>query len=448
MKIRRLLIRNFKCFKEIDVDIGEHAFLIGSNNAGKTGLLQALALWHAGVLKLRQKRGKPGTATLHPSDLLISPVPHANLLWHQLRTRHGKSAVPIEIAVDGESWHCGLRFNYANEASLYCRISCQDDAQRSTLPQEATNLRMAFLAPISGLASVEPRVDSARLRALIGEGQTALVLRNLCYLLCYPDEGRSPSRAWQEFAAQIDDLFGMTILPPRYVPARGEIRMSYREGGVEYDLSSAGRGVLQTMLVLAYMRMHPSTVLLLEEPDAHLEPLRQRQICSLLLETARKQGCQLIVNTHSEVVIEEASADDAAIMLIRDEDGHRAYRVSRGCDPIDQWLARQCGLVLYLESPADLVALQTLARRLNHPAQRYLDRPFVKYLDPAAAQAHFSALRRVAPDLDGLAIYDSHMSTQHHDALRVLQWRRPASVVEGHRPADIQALNSIINISI
>ena len=445
MNIKRLLIRNFKCFKEIEVDIGSHAFFIGANNVGKTGLLQALALWHVGVLKLLQKRGGLATATLHPSDLRISPVPHANLLWHELRTRHGKSAVPIEIAVDGESWRCGLRFNYANEASLYCRLSSQDEAQRPTLPQEVRNLRMAFLAPISGLASVEPRVDSMQLHALIGEGQTALVLRNLCYLLCYPDEGRSPSPAWREFAAQIDHLFGMTILPPRYIPARGDIQMLYREDGVEYDLSSAGRGVLQTMLVLAYMRTHPSTVLLLEEPDAHLEPLRQRQICALLLETARKQDCQLIVNTHSEVMIEEACADDAVIMLIRDEDGHRAYRVSQGCDPIDQWLARQYGLVLYLESPADLVALQTLARRLNHPAQRYLDRPFVKYLDPVAAQAHFSALRRVVPDLDGLAIYDAHIPT-HHDALRVLQWRRPVSVVEGHRPADIQALNSIMNI--
>ena len=54
--------------------------------------------------------------------------------------------------------------------------------------------------------------------------------------------------------------------------------MTYREQQVRLDLSSAGRGLQQTLLLLAYMYSNPGAVLLLDEPDAHLEILRQRQI--------------------------------------------------------------------------------------------------------------------------------------------------------------------------
>ena len=46
--------------------------------------------------------------------------------------------------------------------------------------------------------------------------------------------------------------------------------MGYREkSGVELDLSSAGRGLQQTLLLLAYLYANPNTAVLLDEPDAH-----------------------------------------------------------------------------------------------------------------------------------------------------------------------------------
>ena len=51
---------------------------------------------------------------------------------------------------------------------------------------------------------------------------------------------------------------------PRYVPERGEIVMTYRQGVTR---SSSGRGLQQTLLLLAYMYANPGAVLLLDEPD-------------------------------------------------------------------------------------------------------------------------------------------------------------------------------------
>jgi len=73
----------------------------------------------------------------------------------------------------------------------------------------------------------------------------------------------------------IRTLFGVRLLPPRYIKERGEITMAYEEKNrIQLDLSSGGRGLQQTLLLLAHLYANPKTILLLDEPDAHLEVLR------------------------------------------------------------------------------------------------------------------------------------------------------------------------------
>ena len=134
---------------------------------------------------------------------------------------------------------------------------------------------------MSGLAATETRLDHGAVNVRIGEGRTADVLRNLCFRI-----HQEQPEDWEKLVAQIQELFGAKLDSARYIEQRGEIAMSYREQGVTLDLSSSGRGLQQTLLILAYMFANPGAVLLLDEPDAHLEILRQRQIYHLLAEAA------------------------------------------------------------------------------------------------------------------------------------------------------------------
>ena len=81
-------------------------------------------------------------------------------------------------------------------------------------------------------------------------------------------------------------------------------------------MSASGRGLQQTLLILAYMCANPGAVILLDEPDAHLEILRQRQIYSLLTEMASKHGSQIIAASHSEVLLNEAAGKDMIIAFV------------------------------------------------------------------------------------------------------------------------------------
>ena len=209
--------------------------------------------------------------------------------------------------------------------------------------------------------------------------------------------------------------------------------MRYRERGVSLDLSSSGRGLQQTLLILAYMHANPGAVLLLDEPDAHLEVLRQRQVYELITEAASASGSQIIAASHSEVLLNEAAGRDTVIAFVGvphriDDRGSQVLKALRNIG-FDQYAqAEQTGWVLYLEGSTDLAILRAFARRLGHEeAMRTLGRPFVHYVEnnPPAARSHYHGLREALPDLKGVALFARLGSQQPDDErLPILTWKR------------------------
>lgn len=447
--LTKLTMRNFKRFGQVEIELGSPVVLIGPNNSGKTSVLQALALWEVGLKRWNEKRAgktapekRPGV-TINRRDLIAVPVPYANLLWRNLHVRDVRREggnqrtqnVRIDIAVEGVTedrlWKCGLEFDYANEESFYCRplrISNGKDPDRIPVPAAAATVKVAFLPPMSGLASNETRLDHGAINVRIGEGRTAEVLRNLCHQIY---EGNA--KGWETLTKHIEELFGSKLDAPRYLSERGEIVMTYREKDNRLDLSSAGRGLQQTMLLLAYMYANPGAVLLLDEPDAHLEILRQSQMYQLITKIARENGSQIIAASHSEVVLNEAADRDLVIAFVGkphrlDDRGSQVLKALRDIGFDQYYQAEQTGWVLYLEGSTDLAALRALAERLGHEeAVRVLERPFVHYVgnQPSEVRRHFHGLREAVPNLVGVAIFDRLHSDLPEDlGAKGLTWKR------------------------
>ena len=442
--LTRMTVRNFKQFDDVTIELGDVVVFVGPNDSGKTTALQAIALWDLGLRRWRDRWGmvstddlrRPGIS-INRQDLLAVPVRHANLLWRGLRVRN-PSNVRIEIIVEGVSangkdWECGLEFDYANSELLYCRplrTTDKPDSDRMPIPPEAFEKSVVFLPPMSGLSSSEVMLQPGAINVLLGEGRTAEVIRNLCF-----DVFRRQRHLWNDvLIPQMKEVFGASILEPQYNPERGEITLHYKDAympNLELDLSSSGRGFQQTLLLTAYMLLHPNSVILFDEPDAHLEILRQREIYQSITETADRQKSQIVIATHSEVILNEAAGRHSVTAFVGTP--HRIDRSSQVSKALSEigfehyMQASLTGWVLYLEGSTDLSILRAFARRLGHPVQKCLERPYVNYVgnQPMQARNHFWGLREACPDLIGYALFDRlNLPDRGSQTLAEHSWRK------------------------
>jgi ABC-type lipoprotein export system ATPase subunit len=456
--LTKLRIRNFKRFADIEVELGKAVVLIGPNNSGKTTALQALTLWDIGMRQWLAARGgkaspetRPGV-TINRRDLVSIPVPATNLLWRAMHVREsgrddaGKTKtknvrvdIILEGVTDGSPWSCGFEFDYSNDESFICRpvrMAGYEDvavknAKFTPIPNGLDSLKISMLPPMSGLAAVEPKWEPGRINVLLGEGQTAQVLRNLCFQIF---EKHKENENWLELVQHIKSLFGITLQPPDHIRERGEITMEYEDqSGIKLDLSSAGRGLQQTVLLLAHLYANPRSILLLDEPDAHLEILRQRQIYQLITDLADRQGSQVIAASHSEIVLNEAADRHIVVAFVGqphriDDRGKEVVKSLKEIGFDQYYNAEQTGWVLYLEGSTDLSMLKALAKTLGHPAHDLLSQsPFVHYVmnQPDKVKSHFHGLLEAKPDLRGVAIFDSYGKVPPEDpCVKMLQWKK------------------------
>ncbi len=425
--ITRFTIANFKRLGSATLELGNTVVLIGPNNSGKTSALQAMTLWDVGWRRWIEKRDdsapseRPGV-TINRRDLYPIPVPSARLLWNDLHTQDTRKSdgkqrtekIYITLTAEGvhedKPWTCSMEYYYANEESFYCRLKDTTDGK---VPEGARRTSVVFLPPMSGLTEREHRKESGEISVLIGEGRTAEVLRNLCWQLA----SREDKTAWKALVEQMRRLFRITLLEPIYLKERAELTLGYRENsGIKLDLSSSGRGCQQVLLLLSYMLANPGAILLLDEPDAHLEILRQRDVYNLLTDIAAQQRSQIIAASHSEIVLQEAAERDVVVAFVGKPhriDTRARAQVRKALESIrmaDYYLAEQKGWMLYVEGSTDLAILRSIAARLGHSASALLhDSVPVIYLgsnQPQQARDHFQGLREAKPDLVGFALFD------------------------------------------
>jgi ABC-type cobalamin/Fe3+-siderophores transport system ATPase subunit len=442
--ITKVTIENFKKLERVEFPLSQSVVLIGPNNAGKSTIFQALCLWEIGVANYLQSYQKNdlnrlGAATINRKDLMNSPIADARFLWRNKQvtkkkrdeggTEHVRLTVELSGEDDGREWACKAEFTFSNAESISCKVVSGLQAYRK-LVEEGKGVHFGFLQPMSGLATEEDLLTPGAVDRRLGEGRTAEVLRNICYSILHPENRSQPSTegSWMKLREAVKKMFGATLHEPEYIRATGLLQLEYTENGIRYDISSAGRGFQQTLLLLAYMYAHTSVTLLLDEPDAHLEVIRQREAFQLINAVANETQSQLIIASHSEVVLDEAAdasniiavIDSEAIELNAKHDRRKITYLKKTLTEIGwerYYLARLKKHILYLEGATDLEMLKKFANRLNHSCENFLQKANVQYMAtnvPHKAIENYSPLKEFITDLRGFALFDRVDTNQNH----------------------------------
>lgn len=321
--IRHVTIKNFKCFREQRFELEDAVVLAGPNNAGKSTLLQAIATWKLALDRwIAQRAGSKSVSrsgvAIPRNDITAVPLREMNLLWADRRvSRKGAAGVPrlIEITMEGEvhgePWTCGLEIQYANLELVYVRPKDAKNLEHEDIqnfpPEPARSLDIVHVPPLSGIERDEPRRDRGMQDLLVGQGRPGEILRNLLLEIA----NNSQPEDWRALAGHVRDLFQIEIHRPVYTSAQPYIVCEYSEPNriQRLDLASAGSGTLQVLLLLAFLYARPATVILLDEPDAHQHVILQRQVYDLIRKVVRERGGQVVVATHSEVILESTNPE-------------------------------------------------------------------------------------------------------------------------------------------
>lgn len=500
--ITRVTLRYFKRFEEQTFDLLDSIVLAGPNNSGKSTLLQALAVWNLAIQRWRTEKGidgnhdvrdPPGTGTeslrarsgetvvednrasrtpgddvdgprngqrskprpgvpISRKDFTAVPLRDLDLLWYDRRTAYRKNEGPegtkpgahklIRIGVEGrdehEPWQLAFEFRYQSPELLYAIPAA--DHPYSAVAEVAKRAQVVHVPPFSGIGSEETRYDRPYQDLLIGQGKPGDILRNL--LLEVHDDNPD---VWPALVDDIEALFGYQLLDPSY-EGRPFIACEYvarrrsepKAGAARFDIASAGSGFHQVLMLLGFFYARKASVLLLDEPDAHQHVFLQKQVYDKLRAVARRRGCQLIIATHAEVIL-DATAPEQIVSFYQephrldvDKQRDQVREATKRLSSTEILLAEERNGIIYTEGASDLDILREWAKVLKHRAHGFLVHPLWHSnhgRNPREAREHLFALQAVRPNIPGVLLLDGdNRGLPDHelraDNLKILRWNR------------------------
>ena len=128
-----------------------------------------------------------------------------------------------------------------------------------------------------------------------------------------PDEWQDMKSDLEEFgrtSGLFDDVFVKRLGRHEFEPFQLEVRKRGKtRKGARRNLIDVGYGVSQILPLLVELFRHDrASMFLLQQPEVHLHPSAQAELGSLLCATAGSQ-CQLIVETHSDYILDRILLD-------------------------------------------------------------------------------------------------------------------------------------------
>jgi predicted ATPase len=305
--LRKFSFRNFKQFKhEVPVDFEPITVLLGANNSGKSTVLQALSIFQYCLETVRQKKNQQillETTTVAPEEFGPLPMTSPSDLWPS-----GKTNTPISLkaAFDGGT-ELGfeIKFNF-NRFS----ITPQPDG---VLPASLEKWKLRYVPIHSGLATREEGLLAPARNDRLRLQQHGSVIRNLLW-----DLKVNHAKRWKRLLDVLSELYPATKVNvsfdhdvDRYIGTG----YSDRKLEKELDLIVAGTGFQQVLQIFSSALGQGSSLVLLDEPDAHIHAKLQAAMMNVFTELVREEGMQFILATHSPHLLAAAPAGALRVMI-------------------------------------------------------------------------------------------------------------------------------------
>jgi len=137
----------------------------------------------------------------------------------------------------------------------------------------------------------------------------------------HPGQFHNIEKALQTFVPTIESI-------KTEVTKDGLLRLKVKEDGIEHSVKVVSEGTLRLLALLAiFTPQNPASVVCIEEPENGVHPRRLRHMACLLQNASEKR--QIIVNTHSALLLDYFDSEKIGIVQCFKKDGQTHFRVLR-----------------------------------------------------------------------------------------------------------------------
>ncbi|MES2467486.1 MAG: AAA family ATPase [Verrucomicrobiota bacterium] len=373
--ISEVTIKRFKNIEEVTLPLQRINLLVGSNNSGKSSILQAIqfGVSIAQTLKLSGSEWKRGVMkrSMPSSQLVYTPLRDIASLRRNRAFRETYSGVEIVlegVSPKGPAQPGGppvppapksiITMNKGRGEFIVCAVS------GLALGRELAPINPPFSVYVPGLAGIpvfEEYRSDVLIRRAAARGDANSVFRNILWLL------KNDTAQWVLFTQDLKRIFPEVSIIVSFNLANDEhINAQIKVGGTFLPIDAAGTGVLQAIQILAYVNLYKPQLLILDEPDAHLHPNNQRRLAQVLIDLAEMRKFQIVLSTHSRHLL-DAMQNDAKVhwickgKRIADEE-YSDLAVLMDVGALDKGDLLKAGLIkcIVLTEDEDVVCIRTL----------------------------------------------------------------------------------------
>lgn len=329
MIIRKIRIVGFKKVQDLNLLVDGVSLLVGSNNSGKSSILQAIQFAASSAKTLKRLGGEERAfrasddkvifakeesitgivSSLTPDDFLYAPITDVHRLHYSGRFTSGKSLRVefwLETArTETSSGYSPFVVNVKKGNNKGLTVSTL-----SLLPHDEvkdfyeSDQHVSILVPgLAGLAQSEEYRSTPIVHKSAVRGDANLFLRNILVLL------HEKQNEWHNFVTDLNVIFENIELQIKSNASRDEyILIECKNGNNEnwFTFDSMGTGFLQVVQILSYIHYFKPKILLLDEPDSHIHPNNQKKLLHLITKRSREFDISTVIATHSRHLIAEA----------------------------------------------------------------------------------------------------------------------------------------------
>lgn len=299
--IKKLNIKNIKCFTDLSLELEKLNVLTGLNSAGKSTVIQSLLL-------LRQAYDMNSISSgLHLNGDLVTIGTGYDLLNRD----SGEDIIEIKIECEPESYCWKYAYNKNSDYQRLCESNVEGKSFKNI------NLFKPTFAYISAERLGPRRFYQQSYHKVMEKNDVGrsgeffadyLVERGLKdkvtnpYILNFFKSKTSELLIYQMQAWLSEVSPGIRLDVEKYNDA-GIVNMKYGVSTETFSPINVGFGISYVApIVLSLLKAQKDDLIILENPEAHLHPKGQRKMGELISLAARG-GAQIIIETHSDHIL-------------------------------------------------------------------------------------------------------------------------------------------------